>query len=322
MKVWLRIAISFGVLGVLLWLLPWTDVRQAAGRLSWNVWLPVLAAFIGGHALGSMKWRMLVNAGRAHLRAVDAVRCYAAGLFANMCLPSIVGGDVLRATLAVHSMGRSESAIFGSVADRVIDIATMAVLVSGGALFAREALPAWGETLVAFVLIGGVAGALLGAFLVTRRPLAAWPRKVRRPLGRALVAVRYLARSPQVAIAALAISITMQGGFAMLNAWIGRSIGIDLPVAVWFVAWPLAKLTGLLPISLGGLGVRDATLGALLVPLGVAMSLGLVASLIWQTVLIAGGLLGGALWWAMSRKAGLGWSGKQVHVGVPAGRHA
>lgn len=322
MKVWLRVTISFGLLGSLLWLLPWAEVRQAAGRLSWNVWLPVLAAFVGGHALGSLKWRLLVNAGRAHLGAVDAVRCYAAGLFANICLPSIVGGDVLRATLAVRSMGRSESAIFGGIADRVIDIATMAVFVSGGALFAREALPAWGETLVAFVLIGGVAGALAGAFLVTRRPLAAWPRRVRRPLGRALVAVRYLTRSPQVAIGAFAISITIQGGFALLNAWIGRSIGIDLPVAVWFVAWPLAKLAGLVPISLGGLGVRDATLAALLLPLGVGMSLGLVASLIWQTVLIAGGLLGGLLWWAMSRKAGLGWSGKRIHVGMPAGKHA
>jgi hypothetical protein len=90
----------------------------------------------------------------------------------------------------------------------------------------------------------------------------------------------------------------MQGGFVLLNAWIGKSIGVSVPLAVWFLVWPLAKLAGLLPISLGGLGVRDATLGALLVPAGVPLALGVVASLIWQSILIAGGLLAGALWYA------------------------
>ena len=42
---------------------------------------------------------MMVNTSRkrAPFPPADALRCYAAGLFANLYLPSIVGGDVLRA---------------------------------------------------------------------------------------------------------------------------------------------------------------------------------------------------------------------------------
>jgi hypothetical protein len=97
----------------------------------------------------------------------------------------------------------------------------------------------------------------------------------------------------------------MQAGFVLLNWWIGSSLGIDVPVSAWFFVWPLAKLAGLMPVGVNGLGVRDATLGALLVPLGVPMASGVVTSLVWQSVLIAGGLLGGIYWWDASRRRGL-----------------
>ena len=87
----------------------------------------------------------------------------------------------------------------------------------------------------------------------------------------------------------------------LLNAWLGRSVGIEVNLAVWFLIWPLAKLASLLPISLGGLAVREASLAALLLPFGVPMARSVVCSLLWQTVLIAGGLLGGLVWLVLSR---------------------
>ena len=96
----------------------------------------------------------------------------------------------------------------------------------------------------------------------------------------------------------------MQSSFVLLNARIGDALLIEVPTSVWFVVWPLAKLTGLLPVSLGGLGVRDATQGALLTGFGVPAARGVVASLVWQSVLIAGGLLAGLYWWLGSRRNG------------------
>jgi uncharacterized membrane protein YbhN (UPF0104 family) len=94
----------------------------------------------------------------------------------------------------------------------------------------------------------------------------------------------------------------MQGGFVLLNAAFGRALGIDVPWSVWFLVWPLAKIAGMLPISLGGLGVRDATLAALLALFGVPAALGLVAGLAWQSVVLVGGLLGGVAWWTLKRE--------------------
>lgn len=102
-------------------------------------------------------------------------------------------------------------------------------------------------------------------------------------------------------MSAFAVALLMQSSFVLLNAWLGYSLGIDVPLAVWFLVWPLAKAAGLLPVSLGGLGVRDATLAALLVPFGVPPAQGLVASLAWTSVMIGGGLLGGLLWWTLGR---------------------
>ena len=298
MKTWIKALVSFGVLGLLATLIPWSELSTAAKSASLSVWSVVLLGFLVGHFLGVVKWRLLVNAAGANLPMFAAVRCYAAGLFANLCLPSIVGGDVLRAALAGRATERAEVAILIGVADRLIDLASLALFMVIAGAMVGDLAEAWpSRVLVTSIVVGGIAGAIALPFLLNMR-LSRWPRKVRRRVGRTLVSLRALRRSPGAAVTAVVLSVTIQGSFVLLNAWLGHSIGIDIPLAAWFLVWPLAKLSGLLPVSLGGLGVRDATLAALLVPLGIAAAQGFVVSLLWQSVMIVGGLLCGALWWS------------------------
>jgi hypothetical protein len=317
-----KAAVSIGLLALLLLVLPWQQVQDALTRLPASVWLGVFAGFLAGHQLGVFKWRLLVNAGRGTLGLRQATRCYGAGLFANLVLPTVVGGDVLRAALAGRASGRFEAALLGGVADRVIDILTLAVLITGGAVAARGALPGWAARTTTAALAAGLVLGVLAVPFVLRTPLKRWPRKLRRPIGRSLVALRELARHPQAAAGAAVLSLAIQTLFVLLNVWIGRAVGINLPLRIWFVAWPLAKVAGLVPISLGGLAVRDATFGALLVPLGVPMATGVVAHLIWQSVNIAGGLAGGAVWWLLSRPAwNEGRSWRALVTAVPGRGH-
>jgi len=306
MKLWIRVVFSAAVLAVLFTVLPWNEVRHAVATMPIGRWLAILALFLVGHQVGVVKWRLMVNAGRASLRLADAVRCYAAGLFANLCLPSIVGGDVLRAALAGRATRRPEAVAWGGIADRYLDVVALGSLILAGAALNRGRFPAWGARLLVVVFAILIGGAVVTLVTIWRVPLHRWPRRVRRPIGRSLVAMRRMARAPSAALAALALAITIQGGFVLLNAWIGQGVGIAVPASVWFLVWPLAKLAALAPISLNGLGVRDATQGALLLSMGVPAASGVVASLLWQSVLIGGGLAAGGLWWSMGRRRAAG----------------
>lgn len=298
-----KLLISLLILGLLFTFLPWEQVRESIGHVSAGLWLGVLAGFAAGHLIGVAKWRMMINTSRrrAPFPTIDAIRCYAAGLFANLYLPSIVGGDVLRALLAGRVIGRTESAIFAGLADRGIDVLALGLLVGAGGLLTGREIGGWSPPLLVGLALAGLVVAALVIRSVLRRPLRAWPARFRGRIARSLVAMRRLARRPGTALAVLALSLLIQSGFVLLNAWIGYALGVDVGLGVWFLIWPLAKIAGMLPISLNGLGVRDATLAALLVPLGVPAARGVVTSLVWQSVVLAGGLLGGLVWWLLGR---------------------
>ena len=77
--------------------------------------------------------------------------------------------------------------------------------------------------------------------------------------------------------------------------------GLALPLRVWLFAWPLAKLVAVLPLTQGGIGMREAALVALLAPFGAPGPLVLAAGLMWEGVIIAGGLIAGASALALRR---------------------
>jgi uncharacterized membrane protein YbhN (UPF0104 family) len=305
MKLWIKTAVSLGILLILLLILPWSEVVDSIRLLPFIVWLLVLTGFLIGHVIGALKWTLILRGFGCRLPWTSGLRCYAAGLFANLCLPGIVGGDVVRATLAIRQSGRAEAVVLGSTADRAIDTFALVLLLAGGAAVAgvRVADPNLGWLLL--LTTAGILGGGLAGFLLLRRSLKAWPARLRRIVGRTLVALRHLRRSPAIPLSAFLLALSIQGLFVLLNAYIGGALAIDVPTSVWFLVWPLAKLAGVLPVSLGGLGVRDVTLGALLTGFGVPAARGVVASLIWQSILIAGGLLAGMFWWTGSRRTPL-----------------
>jgi uncharacterized membrane protein YbhN (UPF0104 family) len=121
------------------------------------------------------------------------------------------------------------------------------------------------------------------------------PERLKKIATRIREALDALLAAPAKALAALGISALVQCSFVGLNIALARSIGIELQAAAWMLAWPLAKLVALIPVSLGGIGVREVALAVFLAPFGVEAPLAVAQSLAWEAVLVAAGLLSGAL---------------------------
>ncbi len=291
----LRIGGSVVILGMLLLFLPFHELVEALGSVKLWVWAGALGIYMCLHLLGVLKWRMLVNASGGGLGFRDAVRCYYAGLFGNTFLPSIVGGDVVRAGLALKLCRSPSGLFFGSLVDRTLDILGLAAVAGIGALLVPTALPPESRRiflgLLGMFAMGGAVA--LGTFLTLPARRFSW--KMRRRLVKGRTAILALTRQPGYVITALGLGMLLQSLLVVLNAWLGRTVGIEISLVVWLFVWPLAKVSGLVPLTQGGIGVREAAQVALFAPFGVTGVSAMATGLIFEGVIISGGLLGGLL---------------------------
>jgi len=290
----MRAAVSGALIAALLTWLSTTRILDEIERIPWATWLAVVTLFLLGHAVSSMKWRMLVQSAGAPIGRLAALRAHAAGLFSNLCLPSIVGGDVVRAGLAVRSAGRLEAVALGSLADRLIDTAALVGIAGFAAIWHPGLARGRAATVLVSVALLLSLGVVTGLALARMVPAERLPGRLKKVATRVREALDALLAAPSRAAAALGISLLVQGGFLGLNIVLARSIGIELQAAAWMLAWPLAKLVALIPVSLGGIGVREVALAAFLTPFGVEATLAVAQSLAWEAVLVMAGLLSGA----------------------------
>ena len=99
-------------------------------------------------------------------------------------------------------------------------------------------------------------------------------------------------------LSAVIWSLFVQMGGALVVDAVGKSIGTDLPVSFWFAAVPLVALAMVLPISIGGVGIREGGLAVLLAPYGVPPEKAVAIGLLWFLVTIVSGLVGGVMFLA------------------------
>jgi len=137
----LRWAAAVAVLGVLLHFLPLGTVRSAIARVPPAYFLAALAGYLLAHAVGVLKWRMVVNAAGAELDLATSLQCYGGGLFGTLFLPSIVGGDVIRLAVGLRRSPRPAAVLAGNVVDRLLDVAAQAGLVVLGLVLLPGSLP-------------------------------------------------------------------------------------------------------------------------------------------------------------------------------------
>lgn len=288
----LRVLVTVAIFGVIIWLLPMHEVWKAMTSIGWSRWLVVVGVFGIGHIISAYKWSQLVRAAGSPLKFASALRAHMAGLFANIWLPSIVGGDVVRAAWISGNHGIAVSAVIGLL-DRAIDLLALVLLIALGAILVGDA----GGVLAGSVLRG--AGVLLALGIPVGLIILHWlqpehlPASFRGPGMKVIGIARTIYAKPGPAIWSLVLAVIVQFTFVGLNYFIGTAMGINVPFAVWLIAWPLAKVVALLPVSLGGLGVREAALAALLAPFAVTGTLAVAEALVWQSVLFGFGLTAG-----------------------------
>lgn len=236
--------------------------------------------------ISCIKWQLLLNAQGVLVGIVPLMRWYLAGAFTGSFLPSDVGGDLGRGMLAGRVIA-NKSALWSSIAlERLTGLAGMLVL-AGGTLALSPALLGWPPLapLAAFVAL--VVGTVILGTLLVRSASPGWlPLRFSRALAQLRAALAGYGRKPQVITICLALSLlyhtltVLSTWFVLLSLAPGTAIGPALVA-------PLVSLIGVLPLTPGGLGVREGVQAVLLQRAGVDGAMALAAALVSRALLWA-----------------------------------
>lgn len=252
---------------------------------------------IVGSGVTVWQWWGVLNALGLRRSYWRCARLELAGDVFDAALPSSIGGDVLRAVSVAEQRDERETGVASVVLRRLCNFPGTVVLLSAGVALtwaAGHANKAWPAVLGALAL--GVA-----LVVVTVSPLAGWLSsrswlrgRARRPLAKVLGVVGGF-RLRRAALGAAALRGCVFSCCAVASQWCYmRAVGVDhVTLAYAAVVVPVASMVTMLPVALGGYGLREGTFSALLVPAGiatVAQGVAVGACLTAQTALF--GLLG------------------------------
>lgn len=290
----LRAAGSAVILLILFKVLPRDAILTGIQKIPPLTFAYVFFLFICSHFVAAAKWWNLLD--RSFSFGL-AIRAHFAGLAANLCLPGAAGGDAVRAGVAYTGYRNGPRIAAGSAADRLVDLVALACLSMTGLMALSDAHGSGRPALLALVLVLGLSLIVIYALpMIVRRVWARFPTLPARNVAlKTSDALADLGRRPTLLLLTLFLSIAVQISLVAMAYRFALAIGVNVPFAAWVFAWTLAKLIAVLPISLGGLGVREATLAALLVSFGADASQVVAAGLAWQAVLFLAGGLGGII---------------------------
>jgi glycosyltransferase 2 family protein len=242
------------------------------------------------------RWHRIVALLGGRLMPGDAVAWVFVGMFFNSALPTSVGGDAVRVWLLRRS-GAPLGLSLGSVAiERGSGIVVLGLMVSAcvPAIWAPLGGEALGLTLAS---IGPILLAGLVVAAVADKLVVGWiPHRLTGALRWLGDGLRRLATHPralaEVAVLGVAASLT-----GLLAAYVlGEGLGIGLGLPAYIVLVGGSVLLSVLPISLGGWGVRELGMVTLFGAVGGGAEQALALSLLWGLLPLLVSLPAGLLW--------------------------
>jgi uncharacterized membrane protein YbhN (UPF0104 family) len=254
--------------------------------------------------IGVLRWRIVSAECGAPLPVRQAMRYNVIGTFFNQTLPSSIGGDAVRLWLVARSGAGWRAATYSIFVDRAIGLIALAVIIVASLPWSYHLIgDAYGRSALALIDFAALAGG--AGFLVLG--VLPWPWlktwwATHHLHACAVIANRVIfSRKNEPAIAALSLLVHI---LAVVIAWcVVQSIAAPVGFGPTFLLIPPVMLITMLPISIAGWGVREATMGLAFGYAGLVTEEGVNISLLYGAVSFVAGAIGGLVWIFSAEKA-------------------
>jgi uncharacterized protein (TIRG00374 family) len=272
-----RLIASFGMLAFLLSKFTSFNLSELlpewhASTLAWL--LSCLALTIFAVGLAAVRWQRVADVLHLHARLRTFFSQYLAGMFVSSVLPSTIGGDVVRVSRLSATTGDTPGSFASVILERVSGWVVLPLLTFAGLALhpsllhlgyaSRLALLlAVGALIVLAVLVAAGISPKLGGRLAHNE---GWTRFI----GAVHLGMEQFRKAPSAMFAVLGVSLAYQLTLVVAAWMLGHALGLNIGITVLLAFMPAVAMAQVLPISIGGLGLREGALVLFLHPLGVS----------------------------------------------------
>jgi uncharacterized membrane protein YbhN (UPF0104 family) len=267
------------------------------------LWLGIaLLLYFVNVLLSVWRWHLLLEAQSIDASSRMLLGSYLVALFFNNFLPSNIGGDVVRIRDTSPAAKSTTVATTVVLADRVIGVMMLALIAAIGATMAvelegRGAGPFWPSWLWAgFATVAAVAApAVLVPNGVGRllQPLTVLhPEWIGDRIDSFTGALWRFRERPASLAGCFLGAFLVQATTVVFYTAITYALGI--PISVWHLAIivPISFVIQMVPVSLNGFGIREATFALYFSQIGLPKQSGLLMSLVGAALIMLFSLLG------------------------------
>jgi len=288
----IRIAVSVGILAVVFNAVDSAETWAALRSMEYGVLVVATVCFLAQTPILAWRWRSIVQLLDGNLTFIQAVRFSLIGRLFNQIMPASIGGDAVRAWYGARSGLSATISTHSVLIERFTGLLSLLALAGIAALFLWlrvDVAFAWQAEQVALGLaaillaaaIVAIASAKLRHLSLARHVFELWDNtKVVMRDGRTFALLSLSAIGSNLLAIAAAIVI-------------GDGLGLQLEVWVYAVVVPIAILMTIVPVSIGGWGVREGTIVFVLHLFDVPTPAALALSLLFGITLLLAAVVGG-----------------------------
>lgn len=299
-----RVVVSLGLLYLALRGIDFAAIQSRLSQIN-LLWI-VLAVLVTILQIffGALRWREISDLCHAPLSDLRAFRYNMIGSFFNQTLPSSIGGDAVRLWLVNRSGAGWRAATYSILTDRAVGLIALALIIVASLPWSYGMIgDARGRLALVFVDFAALSGGL--GFLLLGRLHWEWLKHwwpTKHIHACSVIANQVIfSRKSGAKIAALSLSIHV---LAVVIAWCCvRAIAASGDFEQLFMLTPPIMLITMMPISIAGWGVREATMMVAFGYAGLAQTDGTVVSILFGAVYFIVGALGGLVWIFSAEKA-------------------
>jgi glycosyltransferase 2 family protein len=291
----LKIVVSGGLLAVLLTRVDLARLWEVSRTASLGWLAAALLVYFVGVVISVWRWGLLLDAQHVTIQFATRLKSYLVATFFNNFLPSNIGGDVIRIRDTAGAAGSKTLAATVVLVDRGLGLLGVVFVAATGATLAARMSAAigpmapgllWGVLALAIVLAAPVLLLPHGIGKLLRPLRAIHQEWVEERIERLTSALARFRDQPKALAACFAGAIVVQGLIVGFYWAIAAALNLQVPLAHLAIVVPMSLVVQMLPMSVNGFGVREATFGFYFTQLGQPLESALALSFIGAALIM------------------------------------